>query len=260
MSLQEMVVDIHGIKIKTYQGGAGDPVLFLHGSNGIAPTMLPFLEGLADQNTLLAAVHPGFHGSDNPELIRSVPDMAMFYLELMEVLGLKNVHVAGNSLGGWIAAEVAVRDRSRIKTLTLISPAGVRMPGVSFGDLFLWTYDETIRNLYFDQTIVEKLLAASLSDEQIDVHLHNRFAAVKLQWEPRGFNPDLAKWLHRVRLPTHVVWGEADKVVPYANAQVWMRELPNVVLTTLANVGHLPHIESTEQTLSHIREFWRRNT
>jgi pimeloyl-ACP methyl ester carboxylesterase len=258
VSLKETVVDVRGIKVKMLEGGSGTPVLFLHGSNGVTRAMMPFLESLASRNKLLAPVHPGFHGSDNPDLIRNVPDMAMFYLEFMETLGLEKLHLAGNSLGGWIAAEIAVRDRSRIKTLTLICPAGIRVPGISLGDLFLWTQAETVRNLYFDQALAEKLLATPLSEDQVDIQLHNRFAAVKLQWEPRGFNPDLEKWLHRIRLPAHVIWGEADRIVPYAYAQAWLRELPDSALTPLADIGHLPHVESAAQTLAHMQEFWQR--
>ena len=160
--------------------------------------------------------HPGFGASDDPPLIRSVSDMAMFYLDFLEALELRDLHIVGHSLGGWIAAEILIRDRSRAKSLTLISSAGIRVEGVPSGDLFIWNREELLRNVFYNQAYADIALSLQPTEQQLDTMLKNRFTATKLGWQPRWFNPDLEKWLHRIKLPSLIIWGDEDKVMPAA--------------------------------------------
>ena len=73
--------------------------------------------------------HPGFGGAADPPCIRSMADLAMFYLDLVEEAGLNGVPLTGNSLGGWLAAKILIRDRSRFKSLVQLAPAGIRVKG-----------------------------------------------------------------------------------------------------------------------------------
>ena len=86
-----------------------------------------------------------FAASDTPDWLKGIGDAAYFYLDFLEQLGLASVHLVGGSLGGWIAAEVAVRNCGRIATLNLIAPFGVRRKGVAFGDIFMWTPEENLQ-------------------------------------------------------------------------------------------------------------------
>jgi pimeloyl-ACP methyl ester carboxylesterase len=101
-------------------------VLFLHGAGGVR---LPFFDALAEHYELLVPEHPGFGGSDDPSWIQSMPDLAMFYLDLVEEAGLDRIHLIGNSLGGWLAAEILIRDRSRFRSFVQLAPAGIRVKG-----------------------------------------------------------------------------------------------------------------------------------
>ncbi|SCK15012.1 Pimeloyl-ACP methyl ester carboxylesterase [Variovorax sp. HW608] len=242
----DLMVDNLKLRVQR-QGTDGPVVLFLHGAGGLAG-FPPFLQQIAKGRRLIAPDHPGFGQSQDADLIRDVPDMAMFYLDLIEQLDLTDVHVVGHSLGGWIAAEMAVRNSSRLKSLSLISPAGVRLKGHPMGDIFIWSPEEEVRNLFCDQSIAERQLAQELSSEQIDVMLRNRYTFTKLAWEPRGFNPALQKWLHRVKVPTQVIWGKQDKVLPPALAAHWGRLIPHARVTTIESCGHLPLIEKPEET------------
>src|SRR6185437_5444797 len=159
---------------------------------------------------------------------------------------LRRVHLVGHSLGGWIAAEMLVRDRARFQSMTLLAPAGLRVEGVPAGDTFIWAPDEAIRNLFHDQRFAEALLALTPSEEQMDIALKNRFTATKLGWQPRWFDPDLEKWLHRVKLPALVVWGDDDKVMPPAYASLWRERVPDARLVMIEGSGHLPHVEKAE--------------
>ena len=130
--------------------------------------------------------------------------------------GSTAIHLIGNSLGGWLAAEILIRDRSRFQSLVQLAPAGIRVKGVPCGDNFIWGPEEAVRNLYHDQAFADRILALTPSEEQMDVMLRNRFTVAKLGWQPRWFNPDLEKWLHRIKLPALIVWGDDDKIMPPA--------------------------------------------
>jgi pimeloyl-ACP methyl ester carboxylesterase len=190
--------------------------------------------------------HPGFGTLENAGTIRDVADMAMYYLDFLDGLDTERVNVVGNSLGGWIAAEVAVRNCARINTLTLISPAGVRVKGVPMGDNFIWSPEEAARNLFHDQSFAERAIALTPSEEEADRMLANRFMAARLGWQPRWFNPALERWLHRVTVPTLVLWGEDDKLLPCAYAKRWQERVPGARVETIPACGHLAHIEKAD--------------
>jgi pimeloyl-ACP methyl ester carboxylesterase len=99
---------VRDVTIKLHRAGRGQKVLFLHGAGGV-PQWLPFFDTLAERYELLVPEHPGFGGSDDPAWIHSMSDLAMFYLDLVEAAGLDRIHLIGNSLGGWLAAEILIR-------------------------------------------------------------------------------------------------------------------------------------------------------
>ena len=73
--------------------------------------------------------------------------------------------------------------------------------------------DDLVREIFVDQSFADKILNTELTEEQVDVQIRNRVATARLGWQPRLFNPDLRKWLHRISVPTHVIWGDTDKIV-----------------------------------------------
>src|SRR5256884_9448107 len=103
-----------------------------------------------------------------------MPDLVMFYLDLVEELGLDRVHLIGNSLGGWLAAEILIRDRTRFRSLVQLAPAGIRVKGVPCGDNFIWGPEEAVRNLYSDQSFADRILRLTPTAEQLDVMLRDR--------------------------------------------------------------------------------------
>jgi len=179
---------VRDVTVKLHRVGRGPTVLFLHGAGGV-PQWLLFFDALAERYQLLVPEHPGFGGSDDPPWIHSISDLAMFYLDLVEEARLDRIHLIGNSLGGWLAAEILIRDRSRFQSLVQLAPAGIRIKGVPCGDNFIWGPEEAVRNLYHDQSFAERLLALTPSEEQMDVMLRNRFTVAKLGWQPRGTIP-----------------------------------------------------------------------
>jgi pimeloyl-ACP methyl ester carboxylesterase len=246
MSFSQSYLEIDGCKINLRRGGAGKPLLYLHGANG-ATVVLPFMEQLAQRFDVLIPEHPGFGLSDEPEWLENIHDLAYFYLDFLDRLDLRDVHIVGSSIGGWIALELAVRDTSRIASLVLVGPSGITVPGVQPGDIFLWSPEEITRKLFFDQSIAERLLAQPQTPEQIDISLKNRHTVARLAWEPRMHDPFLHRWLHRVDVPVQIVWGENDMIMPVAYASAFKQLMPAAKITIVPRCGHLPQAEKPDE-------------
>jgi pimeloyl-ACP methyl ester carboxylesterase len=245
---------VRDVSVRLFRGGSGRTLMFLHGAAGLAG-WIPFFDKLAAQHDVLVPEHPGFGLSDTPPWIRNVPDMAMYYLDVLDGLGVKDVHLVGHSLGGWIAAELAVRNCTQLASLTLIAPAGIRVQGVPIGDNFIWTPEESARNLFHDQSLAEQMIARVPTDDEVELQLKNRFMSAKLGWEPRWFNPALERWLHRIKVPTHVLWGAEDKLFPSRYAQLWGERVAGAKVDIIPQAGHLPHVEKADVTAAKILGF-----
>lgn len=244
-----------GVAVRTLRGGRGPQLIFLHGAGG-RPVWLPFFDKLAQRYEVLVPEHPGFGASDNPAWIRNVSDLAMYYLDLLDAAYTAPVHVIGHSLGGWTATEAAVRNCTRIASLTLLAPAGIRVKGHPPGDNFIWSPEEAVRNRFHDQSLAEAALKAPPpTDEQLDEQMQTSLSAVKFGWEPRWFNPDLEKWLHRITVPTQVVWGREDKLLPSVYAQRWGERVKGAEVTMIDGCGHSPHIEKVDRVAEKVLAF-----
>ena len=163
---------------------------------------------------------------------------------------LRDFHLAGNSLGGWLAAELAVRSTTRIRTLTLVSPAGIHVKGVPKGDIFLWDDDVRVRNTFYDQKLAEARIAQKPTGSDLEMALKNHFTTAKLAWHPRFYNPDLHKWLHRIKVPTMILWGDSDKIFPPAYGDAFNALIPGSQLRVIGQCGHLPHQEKLDEFLA----------
>jgi pimeloyl-ACP methyl ester carboxylesterase len=237
--------------------GSGEPLLFLHGAQGLSGWDRG-LKALANHFEVIAPDHPGFGRSGNSEIVDDVSDLALFYLSLLEKLDLKDVHVVGQCVGGWLAMEIAIRSTSRIKTLTLVNSAGIRLKGVPRADMFICTQDELMGLLFAGNSSVDWLNEWKSNPELEDAYERNTFAAAKFTWQPRLCNLKLDRWLHRINVPTHIIWGEKAKVIPPAYGEALKGLIPDATLTTLPDCGHLAHYEQPEALATEISNFTRR--
>ncbi len=245
MTFQQSFIELDGCKVNLRRGGKGEPLLFLHGASG-APAIMPFMEKLAERFDVLVPEHPGYGLSDEPPWLDNIHDEAYFYLDFLRALDLRNVTLIGNSMGGWIALEIAVRDTSRLKSLVLVSPAGVAAPGVQPADIFLMAPEDLVRDLFYDPQLAAARLAEPVTPEAIDIGLKNRHTTARLAWEPRLHDPFLPKWLHRIDVPVKIVWGREDRILPVKLAEELKRLMPKAQLHILDDVGHLPHAEKPD--------------
>jgi pimeloyl-ACP methyl ester carboxylesterase len=236
------------------RGGSGEPLLFLHGARG-GSQWLPMMDALSQHFEVFAPEHPGFGKSETPLWLDTIGDLAYFYLDFIETLGLECVHLVGTSLGGWIAAELAIRNQTSLATLTLVAAAGLHVNGIPKGDIFMWSAPELARNLFHDQKYAEWMLLAEPSQEEQDIQLRNRLTTAKLAWQPRLHNPHLRKWLHRITVPTLILWGANDKLIPAQYGAAFRDSIPNARLEIIKNCGHVPHIEKQQEFVDVVTRF-----
>jgi pimeloyl-ACP methyl ester carboxylesterase len=237
---------IAGCKTHFLRGGSGPTVLFLHGGGG-AGIWLPFFKKLSDSYDVIVPEHPGFGRTDTPEWLDNIGDVANFYFEFIEKLNLKNIHLVGNSLGGWIASEIAVRNSSPLASLTLLAPAGIHVAGKPPGDLFLWTPEQLVRNLFHNQAMAEKIMQMPVDAEERQRQMKNALGLAKLAWQPRLYDPNLRKWLHRIALPTLIVWGDDDKLIPPAYGAEFQKLIPGSKLEIIKDCGHALQSEKPDE-------------
>src|SRR5690606_20113101 len=152
----------------------------------------------------------------------------------------------GSSLGGWLGAEIAIRSTARIRSLTLSGAAGIHLKGVPKGDLFIWTPEELARNLFVDAAVGAQLMKPPESEAELDLTLKNRVATARCGWQPRMYNPQRPRWLHRIDVPTLIVWGAEDKLFPPAYAEAYRELIRGSELAVIPACGHLPHMEKPD--------------
>jgi len=233
--------------------GSGVPLLYMHGASGAA--WLPFMDRLARNFDVIAPEHPGFGESDTPDWLDNIHDLAYFYLDFMNELGLSGVHLVGNSLGGWLAAEIAVRNTSRLSSLTLCNAAGLYVAGAKQSDSFMMSEEQRLREFFYDPQKAEAMVARVTAPEREDTMLKNRATVAKLSWQPRSHDPHLPKWLHRIDVPTLVIWGDHDKSFPNEHAQAYHQAIAGSQLVMIPQCGHVPQIEKPDEFVAALERF-----
>jgi len=246
-------IALRGCRIRLMRGGTGSPLLVLHGASGAQ--WLPFMQKLSETFDVIAPEYPGFGESDTPDWLDTVHDLAYFHLDLMQELKLDDVHLVGLSLGGWIAAELAVRSTARLASLTLAGAAGIALPGVEQMDPFLRTDEQRLRDFFHDQSKADDIVARALRPELEDISLKNRTTVARLTWQPRGHDPHLIKWLHRIDVPTLLIWGDHDRMFPKALGRAYQQHIPGAKLVVVPECGHVPQIEKPDVFVAELEAF-----
>jgi pimeloyl-ACP methyl ester carboxylesterase len=240
--------------IQILRGGDGPPLLFLHAAGG-AGTWLPFHGLLARRFEVIAPDHPGFGGSDDMPEVEAIDDLVYHYLDVLDRLGLERVNVVGGSVGGWIAAELAVHSPHRIERLALLGAAGLRVPGNMATDVFLMTPDQVVATLYKHP---EPVLEAMPAEPDVDFILamqRDMAALARYAWAPYLNDPKLERRLHRVAAPTLVLWADDDRVVPIEHGRRYAERIPDATLRVIEDCGHAMYFERPDAFADAITEF-----
>ena len=243
------------LKLEMIVKGKGAPLLFLHGMDGVE-SCSRIIDMLARDFTVYAPSHPGFGASELPRSFSTIDDLAYFYLDLLEHLDLRNVTVVGFSLGGWIAAEILVKDASRVAKLVLGAPLGLRTAErrkMHVTDLFM--LDPKQVDSVMQVTPVKETNLAALPEPMLERIARNAEAVSLFGWSPYLYNPKLHLRLHRIKVPTVVLWGEDDRLAPLDYGKNFAAQLKQGRLETLAGCGHRIYVDSPQAAAETIVNF-----
>lgn len=255
----ERELDVRGTRIHLLEAGSGEPLVYLHGG-GDAGQWTPALAALAGRYAVCRPDHPGFNASGDAGGIDSVHDLAFFYLDLLDQLGLGRVMLVGHSIGGWLAADLATIEPQRVSKLVLVSAAGVRAEAHA-ADIFLLSALE-MAGLTFhtaEGRAAARQEAQGLADdpERLARYLRNRAALAHLGWNPYLHDPKLPGRLHRITAPTLILWGAHDALFPTGYARRWAELLPHAQLKILRETGHRPLEEQVGAAVTALLAFLR---
>jgi pimeloyl-ACP methyl ester carboxylesterase len=246
---------VAGVPVELICKGAGRPLLFLHGMDGLEGS-LGLIDRLAAHFRVYAPSHPGFGATDLPKNFSTVDDLAYFYLDLLDALDLTDVCLAGMSFGGWIATEILIKNQSRIARAVLGAPLGLKTSNrrqQDLADIFMLSREDAERLQQSTQS--PSLDLTRLSDSGIRRVMRNWEATSLFGWSPYLNDPKLAQRLHRATVPTLLAWGKDDALVPPSYWQAYKAALPNVECVSLEKCGHRVNADQPQRMADLIVEF-----
>jgi len=255
---REETVRVAGTDLTLLQSGTGQPVLVLHEELG-HPGWLRWHAELARNHTVILPLHPGFGKSPRVEWVRGIRDLAGFYARVVRERNLRPVDVIGFSMGGWLAAEMAACDAAQFRRMVLVAPTGIKPPQGDIMDLFTVT-----ARAYLDASVNDtqsapefaKLYGGEQTPEQFEAWEDARAETARLAWQPYMHNPSLGPLLEGVvGLPTLLIWGKQDKVVPVSVAEVFKKSIPGAQLVVFDNCGHRPEVEKQTEFTQQLQRF-----
>ncbi|MBM3942470.1 MAG: alpha/beta hydrolase [SAR202 cluster bacterium] len=252
-------ISVGGAKLNLLKGGSGEPLLLLHGAGG-NPGWIKYVQALADHYTVYFPSHPGFGASERPEWLHTMPDLACFYTWLLEEQGLEGIRTIGFSMGGWLAAEMAVACRHAFSKMMLVDAVGIKPEKGEIADIFIITPAQVTQLLFHDPQQApeyQQLYGRTLTAEEQAVAERNREMAVRLGWKPYMHNPRLPGLLARVRAPTCIVWGRQDKLAPAECGELYHQAIPGSKLVFINNCGHAPQVEKPQEFVRVALDFLR---
>jgi pimeloyl-ACP methyl ester carboxylesterase len=225
----------------------GRPTLLLHSGGGpqsIAPLAAALGAEPRSHARILTPVHPGYAGTPRPAALHSISGLAQAYVGLLDALDLRDVTLVGNSIGGWIAAEMALTGSRRIASCVLVGAVGIQVDGHPVTDTFSLPLSE-IADFSYHEPDRFRIDPAALSDEQQQAMAGNR-AALDAYTGRNMSDPQLRGRLAAVTVPTLVVWGEADRIVDADYGRAYADAIPGAEFRLLPETGHLPQLETPQ--------------
>jgi pimeloyl-ACP methyl ester carboxylesterase len=251
-------IDVRGLRVAYRRKGTGPATLFLHGA-GSTRMWLPFYERMSHGVDFIAPEHPGFGDTPSPDWLEGFDDLVLHYRDLLDALRLERVHLIGFSLGGWIAADLAIFLPHRLTSLTLITPAGLRVADAPVTDVFRMPPEQIPELLFNGQTqdYLDYLPDPHDLDAAIRGYLEFTTFA-RLAWNPR-YDRKLERRLPRVELPALVVGADEDRIIPNAHPARWAELLPGARLETVSGrekaTGHALIIQEPDRAADLITRF-----
>jgi len=246
-------LDVRDVHVAYRRKGAGAPALYLHGA-GFTRQWLPHLEALSQRVDLIAPEHPGYGETEMPEWLDGFDDIVIHYDELLDVLGLEQVHLVGHSLGGWMAAEFASFYPRRLKSLTLIVPAGLRILDKPIPNPVAMMPDAFFELIFNDPANMHQVLPDFEDFDEI-VHAYGEGATLaRLAWTTQ-YNLGLERRLARVSCPSLVLRAEHDRLICDEMAERYAEVLPSSRIETIPGTGHALAVEQPNKVAAAVADF-----
>ncbi len=260
-AVREDRVEVDGAALQVFRGGSGPPLLVLHDCE-VMPEWHPYHEALGRSFSVAAPSHPGFGASERPDGMESVEDLAYLYLDFLDTLGPEPVTLLGLGLGGWIAAEMAVRCSHRLRRLVLAGPVGIKVSGPTEPDIletFVLTRQQILEAGWHNPGLGEERMklpgTPDLPAEELLTLLRNRESAVRYTWKPFMHNPNLRRWLRRITVPTLLIWGGSDGIVSTDYGRAFQQSMPGAGLQVIPEAGHYPYLERPDAFVEAVAGF-----
>lgn len=248
------------VPIRVHVKGSGPPVVFFHGPWGL--TWGPFLDALARDGTVYAPEHPGTTPGE-PDTVHEVDglwDLVLCYDEVLDGLGVSEAVLVGHSFGGMVACEVAALRPSRVRRLVLIDPIGLWRDDAPVVNWMLEAPLDLAGYVFHDPRSPAAQTLFGIPEDPEE----GAMARTRLTWAMGSTGkfiwpiPDkgLRKRIHRIRtVPTLLVWGQDDRLVPLAYAEEFARRLAGARTALVKDAGHAPHLEQPDATARLVQAF-----
>lgn len=254
MSFIKKELEVQGLDFYYYERKNDDSnaetVVLLDGLHGVFPSSKAY-EKLFQKYNVIVPVHPGF-GYVEKGHIETVEDLSYFYLDFFDKLSLKDIHLVGVSLGGWAAAEIAVKNTSHLKTITFINTLGIKISDrttVDITDIYTLNREKRIETMFYNREIGKKIIIdpKGLSEDELYNYYVNEQNSLAIGWKPFMHNPKLIDRLHRVNVPAIVLWGAEDGVVSAKYGKTFANSLPQAEFHLIEEAGHYAHLENPDR-------------
>lgn len=228
MTFQTDTVSLRGVDVCLKSAGSGPPLLYLHGAG--TTSGLQFAEPWTQHHRVLIPYHPGWAESGDDPTLTTTHDYVMHYLELIDQLGIPEVDLVGMSMGGRLAAQFTAEHKRRVRKLVLIAPAGLDVPGYPLADFSKIAPEDVLSYL---TTNIPRIMEHSTGPGTL------RDATSFMKLLPSIMDPKFTRWLHRITIPSMLVWGDQDRTTPIQQADEWLKRIPGLRFHKVEGSGHL---------------------
>ena len=249
-------VEVNGRPCRVWEKGEGEPVGFLAGIGGLA-RWTPFLDRLAERRRVVVPSVPGFPGAEGHDLLDTQLDWILAAQDLLEGAGLAGADLVGASVGAALAADAAACRPGLVRRLVLVGPLGVFDEAEPVADVWAQRPGDLPRMVCADPARFQAAVTAPEGEDPIEAEvllLRAHEAAARLLW-PLS-DTGLAKRLPRIRAPVMLVWGEADRVVPFGYARRFAELLGGESrIERVPGAGHLAELDAPNEVARRVLAF-----
>ena len=245
-SVADDTVTVAGLALRLLRKGQGPPLVVLHGSLGNLG-WLPLYERLARSYTVHVPDLPGYGRSERPEWARSARDLAILVHLLLDEVAVDGAVMVGMGFGGFVAAEMATMHQSRFTRMVLVGGTGIRPGEGQIADQMLLGFAEYGLSGFREPASFQQLFGGdSLPPDVYELWDLGTEMTARVCWKPWMYSQQLPHLITQVRVPTLLVWGEHDRLVPIDVAHQYAALMPDARLEVVGDAGHFVDLEQPE--------------